>query len=208
MSEQFVRASLRLWRWRYHRHHAKLRKARQADDHHEINRVGVLVQKDLANINRRLGQLGELSDGVEPPLKTVLADSWGYHPPVHDGIDLICPKDARLFAMCDGEVVRADSGGWWGKAPSGNVALGDGIIIIRCTINSGPFKPGLNICYGHAEKAKVKPGDKVKAGDYIGHAGLAVAWHVHLMVNGRTDTRGVGDRDPEPYYAYARDHAD
>jgi murein DD-endopeptidase MepM/ murein hydrolase activator NlpD len=63
--------------------------------------------------------------------------------------------------------------------------------------------PGLNMCYGHAEGAVVKARDKVKAGDLLGHAGFANAWHVHFMVNGRTDQKGVGDRDPAPYVDFA-----
>lgn len=94
--------------------------------------------------------------------------------------------------------------GWWNKAPTGDVAKGDGIIVLRCEVDRGPFRKGLNIGYGHAEKAVVREGQRVKAGDHIGHAGLAVASHVHVMINDRSDTRGVGDRDPRPYYEYAQ----
>lgn len=144
---------------------------------------------------------------VHTPVSRILTDSWGYHPPVHDGIDLICPPSATLFAICDGVVVRADAGGWWGKgAPSDpNVrGKGDGIIIIRSSTNVGPFHRGLNLCYGHAEHATVRAGQRVTAGDVIGKAGLANAWHVHFMVNGRSDAKGVGDRDPRPLVDYAR----
>lgn len=148
---------------------------------------------------------------VAPPLAKVIADSWGWHPGVHDGMDLICPPAAAIHSMCDGVVVRADTGGWWGKAPSGDVAKGDGIIIVRCEVDAGPFRKGMNICYGHAEHPRVNVGQKVKAGEHIATAGLAVAWHIHLMVNddkpgpdGRV--RGVGDRDPRPFYDYARKH--
>lgn len=153
--------------------------------------------------------VARLTGRVHRPLAHVITDSWGWHPGVHDGVDLICASDALLFAMCDGVVVRADPSGWWGKAPSGDVSKGDGIIIIRCSISDGPFRPGLHICYGHAEHARVKVGSKVRAGQVIGRAGLAVVPHVHLMVNGlRADAsgfvRGVGDRDPRPFYDYAR----
>jgi murein DD-endopeptidase MepM/ murein hydrolase activator NlpD len=145
--------------------------------------------------------------GVAMPTPKVLADSWGYHPGVHDGMDLITPPDAPLYAMCDGTIVRADTGGWWGKAPSGDVSKGDGIIILRASRDVGPIRKGMNLCYGHAEHPTVKAGELVKAGDRIGTAGLAVAWHVHFMVNDNADTRGVGDRDPRPYYDYARKNA-
>lgn len=143
---------------------------------------------------------------VAPITGKVIADSWRYHPGIHDGMDIITPQDAPFMALCDGVIVRVSASDWWGLgAPSdpGLKAKGDGIIIMRCTTNQGPFKAGLNMCYGHVEKAVVKEGDKVKAGQMIGRAGLAVAWHSHFMVNGRNDTRGVGDRDPYPFYKYA-----
>lgn len=148
---------------------------------------------------------------VASPLAVIEADTWGWHPGQHDGLDLICPKDSTIFSMCDGVVVRADASGWWGKAPSGDVSLGDGIIIVRCTIKAGPFRRGLNICYGHAEHAKVKVGDVVQAGQPIGKAGLAVVPHIHFMVNALVPdpssfVRGIGDRDPAPFYKYARKH--
>lgn len=149
---------------------------------------------------------GRLGPRVAAPLQTVIADSWGWYPGVHDGIDLICDPNATLYAMCDGEIVRADTGGWWGKAPSGDVSKGDGIVIVRCATNTGPFRKGLNICYGHAETPLVQVGQRVRAGQPIARAGLAVAYHTHLMVNARSDTRGVGDRDPRPFYEFAVKH--
>lgn len=143
---------------------------------------------------------------VARPVSKILADSWGYHPPVHDGLDVICPERAPLYAMCDGEVVRVSGSGWWGKGAPSDPALagkGDGVIVLRCTATAGPYRPGLNIVYGHAEGACVRVGQSVKAGQQIGHAGFANAWHIHLCVNGRTDTLGVGDRDPRPFLDYA-----
>jgi murein DD-endopeptidase MepM/ murein hydrolase activator NlpD len=143
------------------------------------------------------------------PIAKIISSSWGYHPPGHDGVDLICRENAPLYAICDGTIVRADAGGWWGKAAPADAALkarGDGIIIVRCTINAGPFREGLNFCYGHAEHAIVKAGDHVQAGQHIGTAGFANMWHSHFMVNARGDTKGVGDRDPMPYVNYARKH--
>ncbi len=158
---------------------------------------------------RNLRERFEKAGHVHTPVSRIISDSWGYHPPVHDGIDLICPANATLFAICDGVVVRVDPSGWWGKgAPSDPdlKAKGDGIIIVRCSTDVGPFQKGLNMCYGHAEHAKVKEGQRVKAGHRIGEAGFANAWHVHFMVNGRSDTKGVGDRDPRPFVDYARAH--
>lgn len=145
---------------------------------------------------------------VAPPLSKILSSSWGYHPPVHDGVDLICPPNAAGFAICSGTIIRADAGGWWGKgAPSAAVAAkGDGIVVLKCDVDVGPFRRGLRFCYGHAEHPSVKVGDHVKAGELICRAGLANAWHFHFMVNARGDAKGVGDRDPMPFVNYACKH--
>ena len=142
---------------------------------------------------------------VVMPMKTILTDTWGYHPPTHDGVDLICPANEPLIAMCRATVVRV-SDEWWGAGNPGGATgdKGDGIIILRCQVDAGPFRKGLNLCYGHAEHPTVKPGTTVEAGQVIGKAGFANAWHIHFMVNGRSDTKGVGDRDPRPYLDYAK----
>lgn len=150
-------------------------------------------------------------DKVAPPLARVLADSWGYHPGVHDGLDLICAADAPIYAMIKSRVVRADTGGWWGLGarPSWGhpVSDGDGIIVLEVLENIGPFKVGQRIGYGHAEHPIVKVGQIVEAGQQIGRAGFANAWHVHLVINdGDQGTRGVGRRDPRPHYEYATKH--
>ena len=140
---------------------------------------------------------------VHAPTNKILADSWGFHPPVHDGIDVICPANAVLFAMCKAKVIDVRSGGWWGKAPSGNTSLGDGIIQLEVLENIGPFKKGYHIGYGHAEKAMVKVGQVVNAGTPIGRAGLAVAWHIHLMYNNGSTNKGVGTIDPRKILDYS-----
>lgn len=143
---------------------------------------------------------------VASPLVKILQHSWGYHPGVHDGVDLICSPNAVGHAICDARVLRADAGGWWGLGAPADPAVrakGDGIVVLECLVDLGPFRKGLRFCYGHAEHPLVKPGDLVKAGQPICRAGLANAWHFHFMVNGRRDDRGVGDRDPWPFIAYA-----
>ncbi len=62
----------------------------------------------------------------------------------------------------------------------------------------------MHFAYGHAEKATVHVGQTVKAGQKIGHAGFANAWHIHFMVNGGTTVKGIGDRDPLPFVNHAR----
>lgn len=149
------------------------------------------------------------AQNLATPIAKILGDSWGWHPGVHDGVDLICGPSVTLYALVSGECVRADPGGWWGLGAPADQALkarGDGIIVIRGNVTAGPFRPGLNFCYGHAEHPQVRAGEHVKAGQPIGRAGFANAWHVHMMVNARHDDRGVGDRDPLPYVNYARKH--
>jgi murein DD-endopeptidase MepM/ murein hydrolase activator NlpD len=156
-------------------------------------------------LRRRYG--GPVGDGVALPVAKILADSWGYHPGVHDGLDVICAPDAPIHAMVRSRVIDVRSSGWWGKNPSGDVSKGDGIIQLEVIDDVGPFRRGMHIGYGHAEKACVKVGDIVKAGQMLGHAGYAVAWHVHLMVNDGSTTRGVGNIDPREYLDYCKANA-
>ncbi len=148
---------------------------------------------------------------VHPPVTHIIADSWGYHPPVHDGIDVICKPEAPIFAMVKSRVIDVRKGppddrGWWSKAPSGDVTKGDGIIQLEVLDDVGPFKKGQHIGYGHAERPCVKVGQTVEAGQLLGHAGLAVAWHVHLMVNSGSTSMGVGTQDPRPLLDYSVKH--
>ncbi len=141
---------------------------------------------------------------VAAPIGKIITMTWGYHPGVHDGIDLICGVKAPIYALCDAKVIDVRPSGWWGNNPSGEVWKGDGIIQIRCTTNDGPFRKGMHFGYGHAEGSDVKVGQQVKAGDRLGEAGLAVAWHIHLMGNnGEFGKRGKGSFDPRPFVNYA-----
>jgi murein DD-endopeptidase MepM/ murein hydrolase activator NlpD len=132
---------------------------------------------------------------VHTPVERIITSSNGYSS-FHDGIDLICPPEALIFAVCRAKVIDVRSGGWWGNNPTGNVSLGDGIIQLEALTSIGPLKKGMHIGYGHAEHARVNVGQEVKAGDVLGHAGLANAWHVHFMMNKGDTMRGVGDFDP------------
>lgn len=143
---------------------------------------------------------------VHAPVSSIIADSWGYHPGVHDGIDVICKPNAAVFAMVKGRVIDVRAGGWWGNAPSGDVKKGDGIVQIEVLESVGPFKKGYHIGYGHCEHARVKIGDVVQPGERIADAGLAVAWHVHLMYNDGSTTRGIGNRNPRRILEYAKKH--
>lgn len=152
---------------------------------------------------------------LSTPVAKILEDSWGWHPGVHDGLDLICAWKAPLLAICTGKIVRVASSGWWGLAAHASaghpISDGDGIIILESHVNVGPFRKGMHFGYGHAEGATVKTGELVRAGQVIGHAGFANAAHVHFMVNDDPPAgglyRGVGDRDPKPFVDYARAHS-
>jgi murein DD-endopeptidase MepM/ murein hydrolase activator NlpD len=141
---------------------------------------------------------------VAAPIGKILTMTWGYHPGVHDGIDLICGPKAPIYALCDAVVIDVRASGWWGKGASGEIWRGDGIIQIQCVTDDGPFRKGMHFGYGHAEGADVHVGQEVKAGARLGEAGLAVAWHVHLMGNnGEFGLQGKGSFDPRPFVNYA-----
>lgn len=163
----------------------------------------------VRSLQRRPAPTGRVYYPIAPA--RLITDAWGYHPGIHDGVDLICPANEPVVAMVKSRVVRVSSSGWWGLgAPSDPdlKAKGDGIIIIQSLENVGPIKDGMNLCYGHAEGATVRVGQTVNAGHVLGHAGLANAWHVHFMINDNPPAagfyRGVGDRDPRPILDYAK----
>jgi murein DD-endopeptidase MepM/ murein hydrolase activator NlpD len=140
----------------------------------------------------------------------ILQDSWGYHKGVHGGVDLICPPNAPIFAICKAKVIDVREEGWWGNptpTPEHPASDGDGIIQLECLADNGPLKKGLHFGYGHSEHHSVNVGDIVEAGQPIGKAGYANAWHVHFMVNDGTTMDGVGDRDPKPFVDYARKYS-
>lgn len=144
---------------------------------------------------------------VHKPVTTIITSSWGWVPGVHDGVDVITKPDPIIFAMVKSKVIDVRAAGWWGlgaPADKKQKAKGDGIIQLEVLESVGPFKKGMHICYGHAEKAMVKVGQIVTAGTPIGHAGLASAWHIHLMVNlGEVGKQGRGTIDPRPLLNYA-----
>lgn len=143
---------------------------------------------------------------VHRPVTKVIEHSWGYHPGQHDGVDVITPPDAVLFAMVKSKVIDVRPSGWWGLGAPKDPQLrskGDGIIQLEILENVGPFRKGYHVGYGHAEKSTVTVGQIVNAGDQIGRAGFANAWHIHLMYNDGSTDKGIGNRDPEPMLEYA-----
>jgi len=153
---------------------------------------------------------------VHAPTRGIITDDWGFHPPVHDGIDVVTRVEQPIFAMIKSKVIDVRSSGWWGKgAPSDPKlrAKGDGIIQVEVLESVGAFKKGDHIGYGHCEKACVREGQTVVAGQPLGMLGFANAWHIHLMLNdgkvGRNsdgNPLGVGNKDPRACLNYALKH--
>ena len=126
----------------------------------------------------------------------------------HDGVDLHLRgrrrRSTRSATRASSTSAPPAGGASGAQASHGHpISDGDGIIQIECIVDKGPFKKGMHFGYGHAEKAVVRAGQLVKAGQKLGHAGFANAWHLHFMVNGGDTERGVGDRDPMPFVTFA-----
>lgn len=147
---------------------------------------------------------------VHAPVSNIIADSWGFHPGVHDGLDVISTEGAAAFAMVKCKIVDVRSSGWWGLGAPSNPALkarGDGIVQMQVLESIGPFKKGQHIGYGHCEHAVVRVGQVVEAGQVVAAVGFANAAHIHLMVNdGKVGKKGVGNIDPKPFVDYAVKH--
>lgn len=150
------------------------------------------------------------NDLVHAPVSKILDDSWGYHPPVHDGVDVISIEGAAAFAMVRCKIIDVRTSGWWGKGAPSNAALksrGDGIVQMEVLDNNGPFKKGMHIGYGHCEHPHVRVGQVVQPGQVVALVGFANAAHIHLMVNDGTKGKfGVGNVDPRPLINYAVKH--
>lgn len=160
----------------------------------------------------RYEKLDFLDQGdVSLMVQKLITDTWGYHPGIHDGIDLITLPDVPIFAPVDVKVIDVRAAGWWRLGAPTNHALaakGDGIVQVEVLKTEGPFKKGQHLGFGHMEKAVVKVGDKVKAGKMLGRSGLANAWHIHWMINGGdVGLRGIGNVDPRPALEYTKKHA-
>jgi murein DD-endopeptidase MepM/ murein hydrolase activator NlpD len=184
-------------------------------EHRKKIRDKSLTATEKETRRKRLGwrqfQRRKYADGgVCSPVSKIITDANGFTGAAqedHDGVDLICPENAPIFAICRAKVIDVRAKGWWGATQnSAGHALsdGDGIIQLEGLAESGPFHKGMHFGYGHAENAIVKEGDIFEAGTQIGNAGFANAWHVHFMVNDGSTTKGIGDRDPKPFVDFAR----
>ncbi len=182
------------------------------------NAEGVTLRKrrrQVASARRVIARRIAAGANVAAPVEPILGDSWGWHPGTHDGIDVTGRFEDEVVAMADGVIVDARPADWWGNSalPSSGhpVSDGDGIVQIQITRSVGPFKAGDIIGYGHCEKAVVRKGQKVRAGQTIAQVGWAVTGHIHLMHRGPMTARerasgrpaGVGTMNPRAILDYA-----
>jgi len=160
-------------------------------------------------VDYRKGLRDRWNTHVHAPTRGVITDDWGFHPGVHDGVDIVTRVEQPLFAICKAKVIDVRDEGWWGlgKPKDPKVAAkGDGIIQLKTLEGVGPIVKGYHIGYGHAEKACVAEGDTVEAGQPLGMTGMANAWHIHFMVNNGKTKKGIGDRDPRPIIDFCNKH--
>ena len=102
----------------------------------------------------------------------------------HNGIDLTCPRGAKIYATADGVIKQASyTTGGYGK---------------RILIDHGY---GYKTLYGHCSKILVEVGQHVKRGEVIGlvgNTGLSTRSHLHYEVR-------VNNKPVNPIYYYAND---
>jgi hypothetical protein len=85
----------------------------------------------------------------------------------HEGTDLFAPDGTPIYSITDGMVVPvsgADSQGW--------NTLGGWTTMIEASESVGPIRAGDTLYYAHQiEPSPVQPGQRVEAGQVIGHVG-------------------------------------
>lgn len=158
-------------------------------------------------LRERYARLAREGAQVSTMVQKILQDSWGYHPGVHDGIDIITLPDVPGFAPVKSKVIDVRQDGWWRLGAPKDPTIrskGDGIVQLEVLETVGPFKKGYHIGFGHAEKIPVKVGQIVKAGQKVCHSGLANAWHWHWMLNDGSTTKGIGNIDPRAALEYTK----
>jgi murein DD-endopeptidase MepM/ murein hydrolase activator NlpD len=86
---------------------------------------------------------------------------------MHKGIDVPGPKDSKVIAYNDGEVIFVGVRNWYGKP-----------VIVRQL-------DGRNALYAHMNKYVVSVGDTLRRGDHVGHVGRtgrATGYHLHFEI--------------------------
>ena len=111
------------------------------------------------------------------PIEAVLMNPFGNSYPFygslrsgHTGVDLAAPVGTAVHAVADGSVVRV--------VTTPNMRYGNYLVIRHA---QAPY----HTLYGHLSQIRVRPGQKVKAGELIGKSGisgLASYPHLHFEV--------------------------
>jgi hypothetical protein len=101
----------------------------------------------------------------------------------HEGIDIFAPRGTSVIAAADGWIT-----------PQTSNRLGGNVVWLWA---SGA---GASLYYAHLDRRAVRPGDRVRAGDVVGHVGntgnaRATAPHLHFGIYTPID----GAVDPLPY---------
>ena len=106
------------------------------------------------------------------PTLGVITTHFGEYGPLsphgHSGLDIAAPEDTPIFAVEDGEVLKA----YWNEDGYG------GLIIIG-------HPSGYETWYGHLDRFSVDKGEKVKRGQKIGlmgSTGVSTGPHLHFEV--------------------------
>ncbi|MBI2339816.1 MAG: M23 family metallopeptidase [Deltaproteobacteria bacterium] len=122
-----------------------------------------------------LSQKGKGADFIWPVEGGVLTSRFGIRKGrSHDGIDISARRGTPVKASADGKVVY-----------SGRLAGYGNLIVLKHDGN-------LFTAYAHAEKNRVKKGDKVRQGEVIatvGRTGHATGPHCHFEIRQKTEAR-------------------
>lgn len=104
----------------------------------------------------------------------------------HEGVDIVSSQGTPIYAIEDGEVIKAGPAAWYGN-----------LVTIKHTLAN---KTTIQSIYGHLSKVQVSVGDIVKEGQQIGemgHEGNAQGNHLHFAINTTKDNtyylNGCGD---------------
>ncbi len=106
----------------------------------------------------------------------------------HQGIDLAAEYDTPIRAVAAGTVVFADPYAGYGN-----------LVAIQ-------HKSGITTHYGHCQKIKVKPGQKIQAGTIIGtigSTGMSSGPHLHFEIR----INGIA-QDPQQFIPDLAEHAE
>lgn len=98
----------------------------------------------------------------------------------HSGLDFAVPDGTPLLAISHGVVLCAGTGCPFGASQPGSIVVRYG---------------GVYAVYGHARRALVSRGQRIKPGDVIGESGTFVGPHLHFELR-PVPAQALGNRDP------------